>query len=204
MAEQQVKPQAAAAGKGSRRVVDKWKKKKWFTINASPLFDRKPIAETPAEKPKNLANRTIRTTLDTLTGNRMKRDWYIYLKVSDIQGQNVSTKLSKFEMNKGSLGRSIRRRNSKVTLIEKIPVANGEARFTIVAITDKKATRRQEAGIREIMQKELFTLAGKDFEEVSKELLLGNLLSELAKKTGKVFLVKKVIPAKGIFTEKKN
>jgi ribosomal protein S3AE len=202
MAEQQAKP--AAAGKGSRRVVDKWKKKKWFTINASAIFDKKPIAETPAEKPKNLTNRTIRTTLDTLTGNRMKRDWYIYLKTSDIQGQNISTKLSKFEMNKGSLGRSVRRRNSKIALTEKIPVINGEARFTIVAITDKKATRKQEAGIREVIRKELLLFRGKDFEEISKELLLGNLTGEIAKKTAKIFLVKKVIPSKGIFTEKTN
>ncbi len=203
MAEQQVKT-TAAAGKGSRRVVDKWKKKKWFTINASRIFDKKPIAETPAEKPKNLTNRTIRTTLDTLTGNRMKRDWYIYLKTCDIQGQNISTKLSKFEMNKGSLGRSVRRRNSKIALTEKISVANGEARFTIVAITDKKATRRQEAGIRDIIKKELLSQSGKDFEDISKDLLLGNLPGEMAKKTAKVFLVKKVIPAKGIFTEKNN
>ncbi|NMA44624.1 MAG: hypothetical protein GX950_02325 [Candidatus Diapherotrites archaeon] len=202
MAAQQSKT-SGSAGKGSRRVVDKWKKKKWFTINASRIFDKKPIAETPAEKPKNLTNRTIRTTLDVLTGNRMKRDWYIYLKTTDVQGQNISTNLSKFEINKGTLGRAVRRRNSKIALTEKIPVTTGEARFTIVAITDRKATRRQEAGIREIMKKELLAQSGKDFEDISKDLLLGNLSSEIAKKAAKVFLVKKVIPAKGIFIEKK-
>ena len=74
-------------------------------------------------------------------------------KTTDVQGQNISTNLSKFEINKGTLGRAVRRRNSKIALTEKIPVTTGEARFTIVAITDRKATRRQEAGIREIMKK---------------------------------------------------
>ena len=178
-----------SAGKGSRRVVDKWKKKKWFSINASRIFDKKPIANT-CRKTKKSTNRTIRTTLDVLTGNRMKRDWYIYLKTTDVQGQNISTNLSKFEINKGTLGRAVRRRNSKIALTEKIPVTTGEARFTIVAITDRKATRRQEAGIREIMKKELLAQSGKDFEDISKDLLLGNLSSEIAKKAAKVFLVK--------------
>jgi len=194
---------AAAKGGGARRVVDKWKKKKWFTIMASPVFDKRPLIETPAEKPKNLENRTIRTTLDNLTGNRMKRDWYVYMKTVDIQGQNVSTKISKFEVNKGSLGRAVRRRNSKIAIVEKIPVVGGEGRFTIVAITERKATRQQETGVREILKKELYSMKGKEFEEVVKELLLGNLPNELAKKTSKVCFIKKVIPAKGFFTQSK-
>ena len=44
----------AAVGKGSRRVVDKWKKKKWFSILAPAMFDKRPLAETPGEKPKNI------------------------------------------------------------------------------------------------------------------------------------------------------
>lgn len=200
----ETKAPAAGAGKGqARRTVDKWKKKKWFTVNSSSAFDKKPLADTPAEKPKNIMNRTIRTTLDVVTGNRMKRDYYVYFKVFDVQGQTASTKISKFEVVKAFLGRTIRRRNSKIALMEKMPVLNGEARFTIALVTERKATRSQEAAIREIIKKDLLTLKGKDFEDISKELLLGNFSNDLAKKASKIFSVKKAIPVKGHFTETK-
>ncbi len=198
----ETKQQSASKGQ-ARRTVDKWKKKKWFTIMASPAFDKKPLAETPAEKPRNLFNRTIRTTLDNVTGNRMKRDYIVYFKVSDIQGQNVVTKISKFEVVKAFLGRTVRRRNSKVGLVEKLSVVGGEGKVNMVIVTERKATKSQETAIRDILHKEMLSLNGKDFEDICKELLLGNFVSELAKKASKICSVKRAIPVKAQFTEKK-
>ena len=190
----------AEAGK---RTVDKWKKKKWFIITASKTFDRRPLGETPAEKPINLIGRTMKVTLDVLTGQRTKRDYLVFFKNTDVQGQTINTSMSGFVVNKGFLGRTIRRRNSKVALNEKIPVVGGDVRLTVIAITARKATQKQRAGIREIMKAESVSLHGKEFEEVAKELLLGEFTNILFKKTNKVYMVKKVIVSKAKFTESK-
>lgn len=205
MAEQKAEPKAGgqkAAG-AARKTVDKWKKKKWFTITASRLFDKKALCETPAEKPKHLMGRTLRVTLDVLTGQRTRRDYIITFKVNDVQGQTASTKISMFEINKGSLSRTIRRRNTKVALVESIPVAGGEAKSTIIIVTERKATQKQEAGMRAMIKQEYEMLKGKEFEEVIQELLLGNFVNEVFKKAVKVCLVKKVLVAKSVFVESK-
>ena len=189
---------------GSRRkTVDKWKKKKWFTITASKLFDNKILAETPAEKPINISGRTMRVGLDRLTGQRIRKDTLVYFKTMDVQGQNINTRISKFELTKSSVGRLIRRGNSKIMVSEKIPVVGGEARITLIAVTARKATGSQKTGINKIMRNHLNELRGKEFEEVVKELIFGKLTRTISDDAKKIFLVKKVLAFKAVFVESK-
>jgi small subunit ribosomal protein S3Ae len=203
MAEQTAQQSKAQKASAARKTVDKWKKKKWFNVLSSKIFDKRPLGETPAEKPKNIMGRIMKTTLDTVTGQRAKRDYMISFKVNDVQGQTASTVVSEFSVNKGTLGRTIRRRNSKVALVGKIAVVGGEAMTTVVVVTERKATNAQKAGVRKIIKEELTSLNGKDFELLVQELLLGNFSNELFKKAAKVCPVKKVIVAKSTFTESK-
>lgn len=186
-----------------RKTVDKWKKKKWFLIKASKLFDGKVLAETPAEKPINLTGRTIRVTLDKLTGQRTKRDTTIHFKTFDVQGQNINTKISRFSLAKSTIGRLIRRGNSKIMVVERIPVIGGEARITMIVVSLNKATNAQKAGVMKIMKEKLSAFKGNDFEEVVNELLLGKISGNIFKEAEKVCMVKKVIAYKAIFTESK-
>lgn len=188
---------------GRRKTVDKWKKKQWFTILSSKIFDRTPLGETPAEKSTQLLGRTLQSNLGAIIGQRTRRDTTIYFKYSDVQGTNLNTTISKFEVSKGTLGRMVRRNNSKVALVKKIPVVGGEANITVVVVTYKKASKIQKTGIRKIIDTELNTLKGKDFEEIVKELLLGKFLSNLNKKASKICIIKKTISSKATFKEAK-
>ncbi|MFA5125731.1 MAG: hypothetical protein WC462_01885 [archaeon] len=199
MAEQTKAQKASAA----RKTVDKWKKKKWFSIVASKIFDRKPLGETPGEKPKNIMGRTFKSTLDIVTGQRAKRDYMVSFKINDIQGQTASTVISEFSVNKGTLGRTIRRRNSKVGIVKRVPVVGGEAMTTVLVITERKAPNEQKTAIRKIIEEQLTTLNGKDFELLVQELLLGNFSNELFKRASKIYPVKKVIVSKSTFFETK-
>jgi len=199
MAEQTKAQKASAA----RKTVDKWKKKKWFNVVASKIFDKRPLGDTPGEKPKNVMGRTMKVTLDTVTGQRAKRDYMIAFKVNDIQGQTASTVVSEFVVNKGTLGRTVRRRNSKVALMVKVPVVGGDAMTTTVVVTDRKATNVQKATLRAMIKESLLALSGKDFELLTQELLLGNYSSELFKKASKICPIKKIIVSKSTFIESK-
>lgn len=199
----ETKTQTPQKSAGSRKTVDKWKKKKWFTVLASKIFDKRALGETPGEKPKNVMGRTFKTTMDVVTGQRTKRDYVLSFKVNDIQGQSASTVISSFEVNKGTLGRTVRRRNSKIALHENLPVVGGNARTSVIVVTDRKATNAQKAGVQKIMKDQLMTLAGKDFETLTQELLLGNFSNDLFKKAAKVCPVKKVIVAKAVYSQTK-
>jgi ribosomal protein S3AE len=186
-----------------RRTVDKWKKKKWFFIKASKIFDGKVLAETPAEKPINLVGRTLKVTLDKLTGQRMKRDVTVNFKTFDVQGQNINTKISQFSLSKSSLGRIVRRGNSKVMVAEKVSVVGGNARITLILITVRKATSAQKTGLRKVLKNNLDSFKEKDFEDVVKELMLGKLTSSIQKEAESICMVKKVIASKAVFSEAK-
>ncbi len=192
-----------AESNARRKTVDKWKKKKWFTIKASKTFDGKVLGETPAERPINLINRTIKVSMDRLTGQRAKRDIIIYFKTKDVQGQTINTSISKFEIAKSSLGRLVRRRNSKVALVSRVPCQGGDAIITLIAVTARKATQSQKTGIREVMDTHIKKLADKDFEFIVKELLNGKFVGDAHKDAAKVFMVKKLIAAKAFFKETK-
>lgn len=190
-------------GKSARKTVDKWKRKKWFTVRASKIFDSKELGEIPAEKEKNLINRTMKITLDNFTGKRMNRDIEVVFKTDSVEGQNIKTRISAFSTNKGLLGRLVRRRSSKVNLVKKIPVEGGDARITVSVLTGRKATVSQKTGIRKIIDLEINELRKKPFEEIVKELLLGSFSDTLFKKSKKICIIKKVIPEKAIFIEAK-
>jgi len=199
MAENTKAQKASAA----RKTVDKWKKKKWFSVTASKIFDKRPLGETPGEKPKNIMGRTMKVTLDTVTGQRGKRDYSVSFKINDVQGQTASTVVSQFEVNKGTLGRTVRRRNSKVALVQRIPVVGGDAMTTIMVVTERKSTNAQNTELRKIIRETASSLNGRDFELVVQELLLGNFSNELFKKASKICPVKKVIVSKSTFIEAK-
>lgn len=188
---------------GRRKTVDKWKKKQWFTIMSSKIFDKKPLGETPAEKPIQLLGRTLQVNMGNITGQRTRRDTAIHFKYSDVQGTSINTNVSKFEISKGTLGRMIRRNNSKVALVKRIPVVGGEANITTIVVTYKKATQAQKTGVRKIIDEEINTLKGKDFEEIVKELLMGKFATDLSKKSSKICVIKKTIVSKATFTEAK-
>ena len=189
--------------KGRRKTVDKWKKKSWYTIVSSKIFDKKPLCQTPAEKPIHLTGRTFKVTMDRLTGQRTKRDVAVYFKYDSVQGQTINTKVSKFEVTKSTLGRLIRRRNSKVASFIKLQSVGGDARVSIIVVTARDATQRQKTSIREITEKETNSLKGKEFESIVNELLLGKFAGDLAKKASKICMIKKVVVSKAVFSEAK-
>jgi ribosomal protein S3AE len=101
--------------------------------------------------------------------------------------------------------RTIRRRASKIALIEKIPVKGGDARVTIVAVSDRKCTKGQKTGVRKVISEELKVISGKEneFDDVAKELLFGKFNNAVFKRAKNICAMKKVIAAKATFIEAK-
>lgn len=174
--------------------VDKWKKKLWYNIIAPPEFDRRPIGETIAEKPKNIIGRTIRVDLGQLSGQRQKRHIFVLFKVDRVEGNSANTAVIGHEIGAGFLNRLVRRRMSKVETTQVVKTSD-EKRVKVksLALSVRKLSRKQEAAIRkkmvEIVEK---GCDKKPFSQLSQEMVFGVTASKLFKQLSKIVPLKRI------------
>ena len=53
----------------SKKVKDKWKAKKWYTILANESFGKKEIGSSPASSPEEMVGRVSEASLSDITGD---------------------------------------------------------------------------------------------------------------------------------------
>ncbi|MDO8647460.1 MAG: hypothetical protein Q7R70_03520 [Candidatus Diapherotrites archaeon] len=163
------------------KTVDKWKKKKWFKIFAPPLFDKREIGETPAEKPENVMGRTVKANVRALTGQIKKAHVDLIFKIMDVQGLNASTEISGMIVKPETLRRVVRRRNSKIDVVlDSRTKDNKKARIKATVVCLKKIERIKETAIRKKLLEELSKMAvSKNFEDLISDAIFGNSLNSL-------------------------
>jgi len=177
----------------AKRPVDKWKKKKWYKMIAPKEFDNKVLTETVAEKPTQLEKRSIQVGLDELTGQRTKRSTVLTFETKDVQGQNINTYLKKYEVKQSFLNRLVRRRSSKVELVQTLPFGDRKTRIKTLLITQRKIERTKRTDIRKIIKEIIEEHSQKDtFEEFVNQIIQGKVQSKIFDKTKKIVPIKKI------------
>lgn len=177
-----------------RKSVDKWKKKKWFTVFSPDFFNQQELGETVAEEAEQLVGRTLNVNAGSLTKQAKLRHIDLVFSVSKFQGQKAFTAFKEFSTQDSYVLRLVRRRNSKIEIVEDVSVQTGEkVRVKVVTITNRKASVPQKTLIRKLMRDELFkSAASKPFDQFVQELLFGNLSSAVFKAVKKVVSIKRV------------
>ena len=176
------------------RTVDKWKKKQWFNLVAPNEFDRKPLGETVAEKPKNVVGRVITVDLGQLTGQRQKRHISVLFKVEKVEGKNASCQIVGHSISHGFLNRLVRRRMSKIETVQAVECSDKKRlRIKSMALTVKKLSRKQQTAIRKKMIEAIANAAQKkSFGQFSQEIVFGVIASKLFKQLIKIAPLKRV------------
>lgn len=161
------------------KTVDKWKRKKWFKIYAPAVFEKKEIGETPAEKPEIVMGRVVKVNIRALTGQIKKAHIEAFLKVSDVQGLNASTVVVGMRVKPETMRRVVRRRNSKIDLVQDESTKDGrKVRVKATVVCMKKIERRKETLIRNRLKEEVAKLcASKTGDELISEAIFGNALN---------------------------
>ncbi len=174
--------------------IDKWKKKKWFKIHASPEFDKKELGETPAEKPKQLEKRKIIVSLSELTNQKQKRHITVIFEINDIQGQDAYTEVIGHEIHDSYMGRILRRRNSKMQTVQTVATKeNKSLRIKTIAISSSKLEADQETAIRNIMIDRIDKeIRRKEFGQAIQEIIFGVLAAKLFKDVKNIAPLKRV------------
>ena len=130
------------------RVKDKWREKRWITVNAPDSFNNVPIAYVPITDDENAAGRVLEVTLyDILKGDPSQHQYKIYFQINNVDGDKASTIFKRFEYSKEFLRSLVRRGSSKINFIIDIKTKDGYVfRIKVIALTHRQLnTSRQHA-----------------------------------------------------------
>ena len=130
------------------RIKDKWREKRWVTVNAPDSFNNIPIAYVPITDDENALGRVIEITLfDILKGDPSQHQYKLYFQLHKIDGEIATTIFKRFEYSKEFLRSLVRRGSSKINFIIDIKTKDGYVfRVKVLALTHRPLnTSRQHA-----------------------------------------------------------
>ena len=130
------------------RIKDKWREKRWVTVNAPDSFNNVPIGYVPITDDENASGRVLEITLfDILKGDPSQHQYKLYFQINKVDGENASTIFKRFEYSKEFLRSLVRRGSSKINFIIDIKTKDGYVfRVKVLALTHRPLnTSRQHA-----------------------------------------------------------
>ncbi len=132
------------------RVKDKWREKRWITVNAPDSFNNVPIAYVPITDDENASGRVIEITLfDILKGDPSQHQYKLYFQINKVDGENASTIFKRFEYSKEFLRSLVRRGSSKINFIIDIKTKDGYVfRVKVIALTHRPLNTSRKHALR--------------------------------------------------------
>ena len=132
------------------RVKDKWREKKWVTVNAPDSFNNVPIAYVPITDEENASGRVLEVTLyDILKGDPSQHQYKIYFQIDKVDGEKASTIFKRFEYSKEFLRSLVRRGSSKINFIIDIKTKDGYIfRIKVIALTHRQLNTSRKHALR--------------------------------------------------------
>ena len=130
------------------RIKDKWRDKRWVTVQAPDSFNNVPIAYVPITDDDNAVGRVLEVTLyDILKGDPSQHQYKIYFQISKIDGDKALTIFKRYEYSKEFLRSLVRRGSSKINFIMDIKTKDSYIfRIKMLALTHRQLnTSRQHA-----------------------------------------------------------
>jgi len=132
------------------RVKDKWREKRWITVNAPESFNVVPIAYVPITGDENAIGRVLEVTLyDILKGDPSQHQYKMYFQIDKIDGDKASTIFKRFEYSKEFLRSLVRRGSSKINFIIDIKTKDGYIfRVKVIALTHRQLNTSRKHALR--------------------------------------------------------
>ena len=176
-------PQRKVNEMAVKKTVDKFKRKKWYSLLAPKTFENKPMGQTPAEKSGLVVGRIVKVSVDDITGQRKLRHITAKFRVKEVKGESAFTEIIGFEVNHSYLRRMIRRRISKIDAFVTATTKDGrKVRATVVAISSRKMEKKKEKAVRKIINETLSSEIPKNnFDQLIQEMIFGVMSAKIIK-----------------------
>jgi len=136
------------------RTKDKWREKRWITVNAPESFNVVPIAYVPITDDENAVGRVLEVTLyDILKGDPSQHQYKMYFQIDKVDGEKASTIFKRFEYSKEFLRSLVRRGSSKINFIMDIKTKDGYIfRVKVIALTYRQLNTSRKHALRLIVR----------------------------------------------------
>jgi len=136
------------------RTKDKWREKRWITVNAPESFNVVPIAYVPITDDENAIGRVLEVTLyDILKGDPSQHQYKMYFQIDKVDGDKASTIFKRFEYSKEFLRSLVRRGSSKINFIMDIKTKDGYIfRVKVIALTHRQLNTSRKHALRLIIK----------------------------------------------------
>ncbi len=176
-----------ARKKGRRKVVDKWKLKKWYSVVAPQEFEGKELAQIVSSNPANLVNRIVRVPLSDMTGKMNRYNLYtnVKLRVKEVAGNNAKSEIVGHYMSFAYLKSLARRRRSVIHEVIDVQTKDGkEVRLKLLLVTKDKVSAIVKKNLRKVLREQAEKSAKKrNYYELLKAIFDRKLSEELYKAT---------------------
>ena len=132
------------------RVKDKWREKRWVTVNAPDSFNNVNIGYVPITDDENAKGRILEVTLwDILKGDPSQHQYKIIFQIDSVTDNKAKTVFKRFEYSKEFLRSLIRRGSSKVNFVIDIETKDNYIfRIKMLALTHRQLNTSRQRQLR--------------------------------------------------------
>lgn len=171
-----------------KRVKDKWRSKDWYSIVSPSYFGGSELGNVPADDSSKLIGRVVDSTLYDLTNDFAHQYLKMFFQVSEVEGKTARTFFKGHEYSRDYLRSLVRRRTTRVDIIDNITTKDGyQMRLAVSAFTLARIRTTQEHAIRAMMKKIVEGKAKElTFDQYVQEVVLGKIASDIYNEAKKV------------------
>lgn len=182
-----------AKARQKRAVVDKWKKKKKFSIIGPKAVGNVELGETISEKPELVVGRTIKANMGQLTNQARKKNVDLTFKVREVQGSNANTELVGYEVKSSFLRRLFRRKSSKIETVQYLRTKDRRrVKIKAVVVTQRKVEIKKQKDIRKMVMTNINSLTRRNsFESFMVHILEKDVFYHIVKDMKKIAPIKR-------------
>jgi small subunit ribosomal protein S3Ae len=136
------------------RIKDKWREKRWVTVNAPDSFNNVPLAYIPITDDENAKGRVLEVTLyDILKGDPSQHQYKIYFQIDKVDGDKATTIFKRYEYSKEFLRSLVRRGSSKISFSIDVKTKDGYIfRIKMIALTHRQLNTSRQHALRLLAQ----------------------------------------------------
>lgn len=174
------------------KTVDKWRKKRYFSILAPKLFQERELGKSLAYEPGALNGRLLTTNLMVLTGNIKRQEINMTFRVTAVKGDTGYTEVQKYEISPAAIKRKVRRHKDKLDeSFQCVTKDNKIIRIKPMILTAVKTSWSVKSALRKaVIQFIINAVRRTDFETLVLDIINEKLQREISKSTKKIVPVR--------------
>ncbi len=170
------------------KTVDKWRKKKFFSVLAPKMFQERELGQAMAYEPSLLQDRRLNTNLMVLTGNIKKQDINVTFRVVKVQGDTAFTRLDKYEISPAALKRRVRRQRDRLDdSFQCVTKDNKIIRIKPLILTRVKTSKSVKTAFRKAMLQHMInSIRNYEYDALVMDIINDRLQKEMSHKLSKI------------------